>query len=106
VKKIEAIVFPHELEDIRASFLNAGIMNMTVSEVREYGDDASHTEIYRSTAVSVDFHTRVKVEVTVPNDKVHTSISILKTKGSLGKGEEERILISSVNDVNQVQSSG
>jgi hypothetical protein len=48
----------------------------------------------------------VKVEVIVPNDKVQTAISILKTKGLLGKGEEERILISSVHDVSQLYSNG
>jgi nitrogen regulatory protein PII len=106
VRKIEAIVRSDKLDALRKAFLEAGIQIMTVTEVREYGNHTAHTEIYRSDAFSIDALARVKVETIVPQNKVHTVVSILKVKGQTGNNEEERIFISSVNDVSQVYSNG
>jgi nitrogen regulatory protein PII len=106
VRKIETIIGYDKLDALREAFLEAGIQKMTVPEVRDYKNHEAHTEIYRGNAFSIDSLTRVKVETIVPQNKVHTVVSILKTKGRTGKGEEERILISSVNDVGHVYSNG
>jgi nitrogen regulatory protein P-II 1 len=106
VGKIEAIVRSEKLDALREAFLKAGIQKMTVTEVRDYGDSKTHTEIYRCNAFSVDSLARVKVEITVPQKKVPNAVSILKAKGQTGKGGEDKILISSVNDVSQVYSNG
>ncbi|RPI04505.1 MAG: P-II family nitrogen regulator [Ignavibacteriae bacterium] len=99
VRKIEAIVRSERLDALRKAFLEAGINKMTVTEVREYGNAAAHTEIYRSDAFSVDSLAKVKVETIVPQNMVPIVIALLKTKGQTGNSEEEKILISSVNDV-------
>jgi nitrogen regulatory protein P-II 1 len=106
VRKIEAIVRTDKLDALREAFLEAGIQIMTVTEVREYGNHKAHTEIYRSNAFSIDALARVKVETIVPQNKVTTAVSILKAKGQPGKDGEDRIFISSVNDVSQIYSSG
>ena len=106
MRKIEAIVRSDTLEALRKAFLEAGIQKMTVTEVREYGNTNAHTEIYRSDAFSVDSLAKVKVETIVAQKKVPRAVSILKTKGQTGKGEDDKILISSVNDVGHFHSNG
>jgi nitrogen regulatory protein P-II 1 len=105
VRKIEAIVRSDKLDALREALLEAGIQNMTVTEVRDYGNHKAHTEIYRSDAFSVDSLAKVKVETIVLQNKVPTAVSILKTKGQTGKGEDDRILISSINDVSRASSN-
>ena len=106
MRKIEAIVHSNKLDEIREAFLKSGIQNMTVTEVRDYGESKAHTEIYRSNAFSVDSQARVKVEIVVPQKKVPIAVSIFKAKGQTGKGGEDKILISSVNDVSHFHSNG
>jgi nitrogen regulatory protein P-II 1 len=106
MRKIETIVLYDKLDALREAFLEAGIQKMTVTEVRDYGTNKAHTEIYRSNAFSIDSFAKVKVETIVPQNKVHTVVSILKVNGQTGNNEEERIFISSVNDVSQVYSNG
>jgi nitrogen regulatory protein P-II 1 len=99
MKKIEAIISPGKLENVREAFLEAGIQKMTVTEVREYGSHKAHTEIYRTNAFSTDSLNKVKVETIVSQNKVPMAVSILKTKGHTGKDEDNTISISSVNDI-------
>jgi nitrogen regulatory protein PII len=101
VRKIEAIVHSDRLEALHKAFLEAGIQKMTVTEVRDYDNSMAHTEIYRSTAFAVDSLPKVKIETIVPQNKVPTAVSILKTKGQIGKGDA-KILVSSVNDVGSI----
>jgi nitrogen regulatory protein PII len=105
MRKIEAIVHSDKLDALHKAFLEAGLQKMTVMEVRDYGNHKSHTEIYRSNSFSIDSLARVKVETIVPQNKVPTVVSIFKTKGQMEKGEEEKILISSVNDVGRASSN-
>jgi nitrogen regulatory protein PII len=98
MRKIEAIIHSDRLDALHKAFLAAGIQKMTVTEVRDYGNSMTHTEIYRSEAFSVDSLAKVKVETIVPQNKVPAAVSILKTKGQTGK-DEYKILVSSVNDV-------
>lgn len=72
---------------------------MTVTEVRDYGSYKAHTEIYRSNAFSIDSLARVKVEIIVPQSKVPAAVSIFKTYCQTGKGTEDQVLVSTVNDV-------
>jgi nitrogen regulatory protein PII len=101
VKKIEAIVRSDKLDAFREAFLEARIQKMTVTEVRDYGNHKAHTEIYRSNAFSIDSIARVKVETIVPQNKVPIAVSILTTKGQTGKGGENKMLVSSVNDISR-----
>ena len=101
MKKIEAIVSQHELEIIRTAFLKEGISNMVVSEIREYGADAKHTEIYRNEEYSVDSKPRCKVETIIPQNLVSKAIEIISGNRRIEKGEHSAILISTVDDINK-----
>ncbi len=101
MRKIEAIIRSDKLDVLHKAFLEAGIHKMTAMEVKDFGNHKKHTEIYRSDAYAIDSLARVKVEITVPQNKVSTVVSILTTKGETGKGGEDKIFISSVNDVSR-----
>ena len=101
VRKIEVIVSPHELEKIRAAFLEAGISNMSVSEVREYGADTRHTELYRSEEYVVDSKSKCKIETIIPQNLVARAVAVLSRSRQRENGENGTIIISTVNDVNR-----
>ena len=101
VRKIEAIVRSDKLNALHKAFLEAGIQKMTATEVKDFGNHNAHTEIYKSDAYSIDSLARVKVEIIVPQKKVATVVSILTTKAQTEQGGEDKILISSVNDVSR-----
>ncbi len=105
MRKIEAIVRYDRLDTLHEALIEAGINKMTVTEVRDYGSRKAHKEIYRSNAFSIDSLASAKVEAIVPQNRVPITISIFKTKGQMGKDGEDRILISSVNDVSQTFSN-
>lgn len=105
MRKIEAIIRSDRIDALRHALLHAGILNMTVTEVREYGNYKAHTEIYRSDTFSIDALASVKVETIVPQKKVPITVAILKSKGQAGTEGAERIFISSVNEVSRIFSN-
>jgi len=68
VKKIEAIIKPHKLDDVKEALNGLGVQGMTVSDVRGYGRQKGHTEVYRGAEYTVDFVPKVKVEIVVDDD--------------------------------------
>jgi nitrogen regulatory protein P-II 1 len=90
MKKIEAIIKPFKLDDVKESLTEMGIIGMTVSEVRDFGRQKGHTELYRGGEYTVDFLPKIKVEVVVPDhlaDKVAgVMVSAAKT-GNIGDGK-------------------
>ncbi len=99
MKKIEAIVAPGELKDIRAALVKAGISNMMVSEIREYGKAAKHKEIYRNEEYFVDSTVRYRLETIVPYSMVSRVIEIFTSNRKKERGEKETILVTAVNDI-------
>ena len=90
MKKIEAIIKPYKLEDVKAALAEAGLLGMTVCEVRGFGRQKGHTELYRGAEYTVDFLPKVKVEVVVPDDRADAALeAILKAAwtGSIGDGK-------------------
>ncbi len=101
LRKVEAIVRSDKLNVLHKELLKAGIQKMTAVEVRYFGSHKEHTEIYRSEAYSIDSLARVKVEIIVPQNKVSTVVSILTDKAQTGRGEGDKIFVSSVNDISR-----
>jgi nitrogen regulatory protein P-II 1 len=104
VRKIEAIICSDKLDILRKALLQEGIQKMTVTEVHDYGSQKAHMEIYRSEVFSMDSLVMAKVEIIVPQKKVSAAVSIITTKVHTGKAGENKILVSSVNDITQVYS--
>jgi nitrogen regulatory protein P-II 1 len=90
MKKIETIIRPHLLDAVKNALQEAGIVGMTVTEVKGFGRQKGHTETYRGSEYRVDFLPKVKVEVVVPNDLVDKAVeAVLKTArtGKFGDGK-------------------
>lgn len=90
MKKIEAIVKPFKLDDVKEALTDAGVVGMTVSEVRGFGRQKGHTEMYRGGEYTVDFLPKLKVEVVVPDhlaDKVVSLITTAARTGAIGDGK-------------------
>ena len=90
MKKVEAIIKPFKLDDVKEALTGIGIIGMTVSEVRGFGRQKGHTELYRGSEYTVDFLPKVKIEVVVADHVVDKVVSVIvgaaKT-GSIGDGK-------------------
>jgi nitrogen regulatory protein P-II 1 len=90
MKRIEAIIKPFKLDDVKEALTEIGVIGMTVSEVRGFGRQKGHTELYRGSEYTVDFLPKVKIDVVVPDgmvDKVVTTIAGAAKTGSIGDGK-------------------
>jgi len=90
MKKIDAIIKPFKLNDVKLALNDAGIQGMTVTEVKGFGRQKGHTEIYRGSEYTVDFLPKVKIELVLPDDQIHTAVeAIIKaaTSGKIGDGK-------------------
>jgi nitrogen regulatory protein P-II 1 len=90
MKKIEAVIKPFKLDDVKEVLTQLGIFGMTVTEVRGFGRQKGHTELYRGSEYTIDFLPKVKIEVVVPNelvDKVVSAIASAAKTGSIGDGK-------------------
>ena len=90
MKKIEAVIKPFKLDDVKEALNELGVVGMTVTEVRGFGRQKGHTELYRGSEYTIDFLPKVKIEVVVPNelvDKVVSAIASAAKTGSIGDGK-------------------
>jgi len=104
MKKIEAIIKPFKLDDVKDALTGAGIIGMTVSEVRGFGRQKGHTEMYRGNEYTVDFLPKMKVEVVVPDgvaDNVVALITAAARTGSIGDG---KVFVSTLGDAVRIRT--
>jgi nitrogen regulatory protein P-II 1 len=104
MKKLEAIVKPFKLDDVKEALTAAGVIGMTVSEVRGFGRQKGHTEVYRGGEYTVDFLPKMKLEVVVPDHlaaKVVELIMMAARTGSIGDG---KIFVSDLEDVVRIRT--
>jgi nitrogen regulatory protein P-II 1 len=90
MKKIEAIIKPFKLDDVKAALNELGVQGLTVTEVKGFGRQKGHTEIYRGAEYVVDFVPKVKIEIVIPadmTDKVTAAIAAAAKTGKLGDGK-------------------
>jgi nitrogen regulatory protein P-II 1 len=93
MKKIEAIIRHFKLEDVKNALSEQGIQGMTITEVRGFGRQKGHTEMYRGTEYAVDFVPKVKVEVVVANDNVQKVIDTIMRAGQTGQIGDGKIFV-------------
>ena len=90
MKKIEAIIKPFKLDDVKEALTELGIIGMTLTEVRGFGRQKGHTELYRGSEYTIDFLPKVKVELVVPDalvEKVVATVAAAARTGSIGDGK-------------------
>jgi nitrogen regulatory protein PII len=98
MKKIEAIIKPFKLEEVKDSLSEIGIEGMTVIEVKGFGRQKGHTEIYRGSEYTVDFLPKVKVEVVVGDGRVEAAVAAIIKAAKTGKIGDGKVFVSTVEE--------
>jgi nitrogen regulatory protein P-II 1 len=104
MKKIEAIVRHFKLEDVKNALVEKGISGMTITEVRGFGRQKGHTEMYRGTEYRVDFVPKVKVEVVVDDAKLQTAVNTIVKAAQTGQIGDGKIFVSSLEDCVRIRT--
>ncbi len=104
MRKIEAIIRHHKLDDVRNALVAGGVQGMTVSEVRGSGHAPGHVEVYRGQEYAVDFTPRVKVEVVVTDDACAETVRLIAAAARTGEVGDGRILVSRLAEVVRVRT--
>ena len=104
MKKVEAIIRPFKLEDVKLALVNAGIVGMTVSEVRGFGRQKGQVERYRCSEFTVEFLQKLKVEVVVDDDRVDAVITAIAEAAKTGEIGDGKIFVSSVDTVVRIRT--
>ena len=105
MKRIEAIIKPHKFEEVQEALREAGVHGMTVTEVKGFGRQRGHTEIYRGSEYTVDFLPKTKIEIIAPDDRVQPIVQTVLTAASTGKIGDGKIFISEIENVIRIRTS-
>jgi len=105
MKKIEAIIKPFKLEDVKEALVEAGIEGMTISEVKGYGRQQGHSELYRGAEYVVEFIPKVKIEIVVSSQEfADTAVNAIKEAAHTGKIGDGKIFVSDISSVVRVRT--
>ena len=104
MKKIEAIIKPFKLQEVKDALSEIGIHGMTVTEVKGFGRQKGHTEIYRGSEYTVDFLPKVKIESVLPDNLVTQAVETIIKAAKTGKIGDGKIFISSVSEAHRIRT--
>ncbi len=104
MKKIEAIIKPFKLDEVKAALQEAGIEGMTISEVKGFGRQKGHTEIYRGSEYTVDFLPKLKLELVVADSLVDTVVQTIVKSARTGKIGDGKIFVCDVEDAIRIRT--
>ena len=105
MKKIEAIIKPFKLDEVKQRLTSAGITGMTISEVKGFGRQKGHTELYRGAEYTVDFLPKVKIEILAPDDMAPKIIEAILESAQTGKIGDGKIFVSNVDEVIRIRTN-
>ena len=104
MKKIEAIIKPFKIEDVKEALGEAGIEGMTLTEVKGFGRQKGHTEIYRGSEYTVDFLPKMKIEIVVPNSQVENVTQIIVKSAKTGKIGDGKVFVLPIEEVIRIRT--
>lgn len=104
MKKIEAIIRHFKLEDIKSSLIECGVEGMTVTEVKGFGRQKGHTEMYRGNEYAIDFIPKVKVEVVVKDDTLRKVIDTIIEKAQTGQMGDGKIFVTELQETIRIRT--
>ena len=104
MKKIEAIIKPFKLDEVRESLSNIGVNGLTVTEVKGFGRQKGHTELYRGAEYVVDFLPKIKLELVVADNMVEAAVDSIIKAAHTGKIGDGKIFVSSVEQVVRIRT--
>ena len=105
MKKIEAIIKPFKLDDVKEALQDVGLQGMTVYEARGFGRQKGHTELYRGAEYIVDFLPKLKIELVVTDDAVESAVKAITSAAQSGRIGDGKIFISSVEDAVRIRTN-
>ena len=104
MKKIEAVIKPFKLEDVKDALTEAGITGMTVSDVKGYGRQQGHSELYRGAEYVVDFLPKIKLELIVAEGDVDSTIKLITDSAKTGKIGDGKIFVSAIEKIVRIRT--
>ena len=104
MKMVEAIVKPFKLDEVKEALTKAGIQGMTVEEVKGFGRQKGHTELYRGAEYSVDFLPKVRIQILVPDDRAGKVVEVITESAKTGKIGDGKIFVSAVDEVIRIRT--
>jgi nitrogen regulatory protein PII len=105
MKKIEAIIKPFKLDEVKAALHDEGIEGMTVSEVKGFGRQKGHTEIYRGSEYTVDFLPKIKIELVVADDQKEAAVNAIIKAAKTGKIGDGKVFVSTIEDAIRIRTN-
>jgi len=104
MKKIEAIIKPFKLEEVKDALSEVGIEGMTVSEVKGFGRQKGHTEIYRGSEYTVDFLPKIKLEVVISDDRLDAAVAAIVKAAKTGKIGDGKVFVSNIEEAVRIRT--
>jgi nitrogen regulatory protein P-II 1 len=104
MKMVEAIVKPFKLDEVKEALTKAGVQGMTVEEVKGFGRQKGHTELYRGAEYSVDFLPKVRIQILVPDDKTAKVVEVITDSARTGKIGDGKIFVTNVDEVIRIRT--
>ena len=104
MKKIEAIVKPFKLQEVKEALNELGIQGMTVIEVKGFGRQKGHTEIYRGNEYTIDFMPKVKIEMVLPDSQIDAAVEAIIRAGKTGKIGDGKVFITEVAEALRIRT--
>lgn len=104
MKKLECVIKPFKLEEVKEALSELGIMGMTVSEVKGFGRQKGHTELYRGSEYTVDFLPKVKLEIVLPDDLVEKAVGIVVKAAKTGNIGDGKIFVYPIQEVVRIRT--
>lgn len=104
MKKVEAIIKPFRIEEVREALSEVGVVGMSASEVKGHGKQKGHKEIYRGSEYNVDFLPKIKIEMVLPDEKVHDVIDAIRRSANTGKIGDGKIFVQSIEQAVRIRT--
>ena len=104
MKKIEAIIKPFKLEEVKDALGEIGIEGMTVTEVKGFGRQKGHTEIYRGSEYTVDFLPKIKIELVISDDKLDDAVEAIVKTAKTGKIGDGKVFVSTIDEAVRIRT--
>lgn len=104
MKKIEAIIKPFKLNDVKEALNELGILGMTVTEVKGFGRQKGHTEIYRGSEYTVDFLPKVKIETVLPDEQIKGAVEAIIKAAKTGKIGDGKVFVSTIDEAWRIRT--
>jgi nitrogen regulatory protein P-II 1 len=104
MKKIEAIIKPFKLEDVKQALSSLGVEGMTVSEVKGFGRQKGHTEIYRGSEYTVDFLPKIKIEVVLADAQINPAVDAIVKAAKTGKIGDGKVFVSAIENAIRIRT--